>query len=575
MAQSFNRDFYAQEHKTIVEDASKKESSVKSFEQMEKDWRKYCSLWRSKPDLFLDFIQDPHSTFILFFYQRIILRIIFRYRLTFFTLTRGSSKSFIQILALMLKCIMFPGIKLTITAPQKQMAAAIAQQNCEAIWNFYPLLKKEVRSIRFEKDYTKLVFHNNSALDCVANAESSRGLRRNGLSIEEIIHDKFNEETLNSVLLPIMANNRLPVCGGEDPSELHKPICIVTTAGQKQSYAFEKLKEVLQDMAEGKSAFVLGSSFELPVMHNLLSGEYIQELREDSTFNLLSWEREYASVWSGTSENSLVTLEDFRKCRTLTQAEMKATDKECIYILSYDVARSEGSMNASSALTVFKCIPRGDGTYQKHVVNMFCMEGTHFLQQAIFLKQKVNDYNASCLVIDGNGLGAGIIDFLLTECDHNPPYSVINDSRYDKYKAQNSIPMIFVIKSQGKDTNASDIHNLFMNVVSNQELKFLESEAQARNRIRKKDAEQLNALLLPYINTDFLQEELMNLEYQQSGTQTKVRQISKGIGKDRYSSVSYGLFYIHLLEKKNKIRRDEQINVSDFFHGKAAKSGLQ
>lgn len=553
-------------------DFSKKRNSVKNFKEMEKDWRRYLSLFRLKPDLFLDLILDPSSPFVLFFYQRLILRIMFRYRVTFFVLARGSSKSFLQILALYLRCIFYPKIKLTITAPQKQMASGISQANIEAIWDFFPILKREIKEIRFEKDYTRLVFWNGSRMDCVALAESSRGLRRHGLSVEEIIHERFDKDVLNSVIMPILANNRMAMCGGECPYEISKPVAYVTTAGAKQTYAFEKHMEVMRDMVEGKSAFVLGASFDLPVMHNLLSAQYIQDLREDSTFNLLSWEREYASVWSGTSENSLVSLEDFRQCRTIIQAENKATDKNAMYVLAYDVSRSEGNQNALSSLAVFKCIDRGDGSYQKFVVNQYSMEGTHFRNQAMFLKQKVNDFNAQILICDSNGIGAGIIDYLITECDSNPAYSVVNDSRYDKYKLQNSIPMVFVVKSQAKETNASDIHNVFINAIAHHQVKFLITEHQARQKVKKKQADEVTQILRPFVETDFLQEELMNLEYHQSGNTTKVKQISKSIGKDRFSAIEYGLFWIINKERQNKAKKENVIDISSFFMGRKAKS---
>src|SRR3954467_4001477 len=81
-------------------DATKKNDSLKSLKLMEDDWRQYLALFRAKPDLFLDFIKDKNSTFFLFFYQRVILRIIFQYRITYLVFARGSSKSFLQILAL-------------------------------------------------------------------------------------------------------------------------------------------------------------------------------------------------------------------------------------------------------------------------------------------------------------------------------------------------------------------------------------------------------------------------------------------------------------------------------------------
>jgi hypothetical protein len=264
---------------------------VKSFEQMLDDWRKYLALFRSYPDLFIDFILPKDSQFKLLFYQRMMLRVMFRYRKTFLTYTRGSAKSFTQILGKYIECILYPNSKIMITAPQKQMASSIAQQNIESIWTFIPALKNEVRQVRFEKDYTKLIFHNNSVLDVVANSESSRGLRRTGLSVEEIIHERFDEENFNTVILPIMANNRFPACGGEDPYELHKKITIVTTAGTKQSFAFNVLKEYLHDMVNGKSAYVMGSGYELATGFGLLSLDYINDLKESENFNPISFLR--------------------------------------------------------------------------------------------------------------------------------------------------------------------------------------------------------------------------------------------------------------------------------------------
>lgn len=539
---------------------------VKSFEQMQGDWKKYLSLFRSYPDLFIDFILPKDSKFKLFFYQRMVLRVMFRYRKTYFTFTRGSSKSFLQVLSKYIECILYPDIKIMITAPQKQMASQIAQQNIEAIWGFMPILKNELRQIRFEKDYTKLIFHNGSVLDVVANSESSRGLRRHGLSAEEIIHERFDEENFNTVILPIMANNRLASCGGEDPYELHKKIAIVTTAGTRQSFAFNVLKEYLYDMVLDKSSYILGAGYGLATSFGLLSLDYINDLKESANFNPISFMREYGSIWTGSSENSLVDLETFRKARVLKYAEEKAVnDKNIEYVLSYDVARSEGNANAQSALVVIKLIPKGDGTYSKHVVNIYTFEGSHFREQALFLKQKVNDFRARILVVDANGLGQGLIDQLILEIDSNPPYEVVNDERYAKFKTANSIPMIFAIKSQSKDTNSSDIHNLFIRWIGNNQVKFLQSESKAKAQFKNKDDSKLAQYLRPYIMTDFLQEEIMNLEYKQSGHRTEVKQVSKSIQKDRFSALEYGLFWVYLEEQRNKTLREEDIGDVDLF----------
>lgn len=560
----------------IDENFKESKYSNRTFDDMYEDWRKHLALFRSYPDLFIDFILPENSKFELYLYQRQILRAMFRYRRTFFTLTRGSSKSFTEILGKYIECILYPNIRIMITAPQKQMASQIAQQNIESIWNFMPILKGELRKIQFEKDYTRLTFHNNSILDVVANSESSRGLRREGLAVEEIIHERFNEDNFNEVILPIMANNRVTACGGDDPFEKHKKIAIVTTAGTKQSFAFNMHEEYRSAMKNGEDAFVLGASYELATSFGLLSLSYINDLKESPNFNPISFTREYGSVWSGSSEDSLVDLETFRKSRILDKAEEKALDKNAEYVLTYDVARSEGVQNAQSALVVIKITPKGDGTYSKHVVNIYTFEGSHFREQALFLKQKVNDFRAKILVIDSNGLGQGLIDQLIVDIDTNPPYEVVNDERYHKFKTSDSIPMIFTIKSQSKDTREADMNNLFYRWVGNNQVKFLYSESQARGDYKVSYGDETK-FLRPYTQTDFLQEEIMNIEYTASGNNINIRQISKSIQKDRFSALKYGLFWIHLEEKKNQSKNNQSLgDISKFFMGrKASKTHIR
>jgi reverse gyrase len=98
-------------------DSSKKNNSHKSFEEMKKAWRKYCEYWKSYPDRFIDAIKPHDCKIDLYPYQRIWLRILFRYQKVYITATRGTAKSFTEILALYLRCIMFPGLKLFISAP--------------------------------------------------------------------------------------------------------------------------------------------------------------------------------------------------------------------------------------------------------------------------------------------------------------------------------------------------------------------------------------------------------------------------------------------------------------------------
>src|SRR5690606_3981115 len=103
-------------------------------------------------------------------------------------------------------------------------------------------------------------------------------------------------------------------------------------------------------------------------------------------------------------------------------------------------------------------------------------------------------------------------------------YSVVNDDRYDKYKKPNSIPILFLVSAGTAQTKNSNIINVFMTTIANKDVKILKSETNMRGEIRDKDGAKLAEKLLPFIQTDRLVDEIMNLEYVQSGNSTKVQQ---------------------------------------------------
>lgn len=153
----------------------------------------YINYFMAYPDLFLDLIKPQDSNFSLFFYQRIVLRAIMRYKEVYVTACRAFSKSFLSILGIMLQCIFIPGTKRFICAPNKSQAAQIAKEKIMEIYDKFPLIRREViggdvseMPGNFGKDYVTLKFRNGSIFDVVGALDSQRGGRRNGGLIDEI-----------------------------------------------------------------------------------------------------------------------------------------------------------------------------------------------------------------------------------------------------------------------------------------------------------------------------------------------------------------------------------------------------
>lgn len=538
----------------------------RTLEETVEDWVKYLSLWKSYPDYFIDFISDESTKIELHPYQRLFLRAYFRHKRVFISAARGSSKTYTEILAMYLQCIFYPGIDKFITAPLKEMAAVVSQETIEDIWDHFPVLKHEIEKKEFGKDKTVLRFFNGSKLSIVQMNDNSRGLRRHGGSVEEIVHPKFDPDKLHKVVIPMMSKQRTLVCGGIDRHEIHGQEWYCTSSGTRQSYAFDKLKEINKRMINGESAIVLLADYTLGCMHGILNVDQVEEQR--NTISLFDFQREYLNIWTGSSDKSLVNLKDLNDCRILDEAEDSSTDKEAEYVLAFDVARAEGSKNAQSALCVIKIKKKNNFEYSKHLVNLYSFEGTHFLEQAKFLKKQVEKYKAKVLIIDSNGLGKGIVDYLVTDIDSNPVYSVINDDRYDKYKTPTSIPMIYSLSTNTAGHKNSDIFNRFVTTISNKDVKLLKHSAVFKVEMLSqrgiKDPEKQAEKLRPYMMVDLLCDEISNLEHRQRGNETAIHQISKEMPKDKFMAFCYGLYWIYLEEQKNKLQSKENLGWENY-----------
>lgn len=69
--------------------------------------------------------------------------------------------------------------------------------------------------------------------------------------------------------------------------------------------------------------------------------------------------------------------------------------------------------------------------------------------------------------------------------------------------------------------------------------------------------------LKPYTLTSILREEMLNLREENEGTNIILKQANKGIKKDKFSALEYGLYYIKQEEddkkKKKKFNAKEWI----------------
>lgn len=528
----------------------------------------YCTFFSAYPDLFLDLIKPENSGFQFFFYQRIFLRACLRYRLVYTTAPRAFSKSFISILAILLICIFRPGMKEFICAPGKEQSAKIAKEKLVEIFGIWPLLEKELEKQNYGKDYVELFFKNGSKFDVVGALDSQRGGRRHGGLVDEIRdHDG---DTINEVVLPLMNVSRRTTKGILNPYEPHQCQFFMTSAGSKASYAYEKLIEVLQtEVINPKQAFVWGCDYRVPMKCGLLPKDYLQEIKSSSTYKEETFAREYLGLWTGSSEESWFDYEKISRRRTLLNPETHqkiVRGSKAFYLLSVDVGR----LSCQTVCCVFKVMNKKD-VLHANLVNIYVIgkndKNRHFEQQALELKKIIAAFDPREIVIDGNGLGVGLLDFMIRPTIDGetgityPPYGSCNNEDYIKIQPKDCQRIIYVIKAN--NTLDGKIHGNCYSRLTSGLVQFLVNERVAKNKLMEQKSynnlslEKKVKRLMPHEMTSDLFEEMSNLRLKSNaGLDIKLEQIRTHKTKDKFSAFEYGLWRIKELEdqiiKKNR-----------------------
>ena len=545
--------------------------------------RKYVAFWREYPDLFIDFMvrgtrtEAKEGEFQFYFYQRVFLRSVMRFQYVYAVFPRAYSKSFLSVMALMCRCILYPGAHLFVTSGGKEQGASILQSKVEELCRLIPSLNREIDWGRGKtltgKDKVRYVFKNGSVLDNLAARESTRGQRRHGGLMEECVG--IDDTILREVIIPVMAISRRAKDGTTNEAEpLNKSQIYITTAGYKGTFPYDRLIGFLVRMVtQPDRCMVLGGTWRTPVGMGLQSKTFITDQKNEGTYNEASFDREYESKWSGTVEDAFFNGEHFNRNRKLLQPEYEHSGRSAAgayYVLSADVGRK----GCDTVVCVFKVTPQAQGPSIKSLVNIYTMTDEHMEDQAIKLKKLFYKYKARTLVIDGNGLGIGLVDYMIkSQEDENgdfyPDFGVENDDEgyYKKYRTQNTeYDALYVLKANAPIN--TECHSNAQSQLASGKVKFLIDERSAKEKLmgtqkgQKMKPEERAEYLKPFTLTSILKEEMMNLREENEGINIILKQANRSIRKDKFSAFEYGLYYIKLEEDKKK--KHKRFNAKDW-----------
>jgi hypothetical protein len=184
-------------------------------------------------------------------------------------------------------------------------------------------------------------------------------------------------------------------------------------------------------------------------------------------------------------------------------------------------------------------------------------------------------YKCTDLVIDTNGIGLGVYDFIIRDVFDNetgqlyPALSCCNDKvMEERCKVKNAQKAIWSIKANAQFNN--DMCILLRSGFQKGKINLLISEFEAEEILRdsikgftKLSISEQIKYKMPYIQTTLLINELINLEHEVKGVNIKVKEKS-GMRKDRYSSLGYNYWVQCQLERNLAKPKQTTTNISSY-----------
>lgn len=316
-----------------------------------------------------------------------------------------SHNTWTEVADMFLMAIRYPNITLSLSAQTLENSAKLLKDKYNEITKQYPLFFNEITKTSFSKSYASIEFNNRSTIDVIANSQSSKGLRRNRLNIEE--SNLMDNVTFDDALAPVVEVGRMTA--GKlsiiNPEELNQQINFYTTPGFKASSEHERSINVYHDMVDLKGSILLGSDWMLGCWYGRGSSK-ANIIKKKSNMSPIAFQMNYGGTWVGSSDGALVNINRLLNCRTLTEPELESSNPSDEFYMGVDVARSQKKTNNQSSIAIGKVIRDNSGKIKEiQLSNLIHMSNTlNFATQACIVKRIRKRYNARKVVVDGNGL---------------------------------------------------------------------------------------------------------------------------------------------------------------------------
>ena len=562
-------------------------ANVKTQREIEKDkeqkimetvaWR--AGYYRANPQRFVSEVLGIH----LKLFQKILIWAMMHFNFVMYLAARGQGKTFLTALFCCVRCILFPGTKIVVSSGTLKQANEVLLKIQDDFMKRSPILCSEIEKCNIGQNDATIGFHNTSWIKTRTSSENSRSARANIIIVDE--YRMVDENVLNTVLRKFLTSPRQPKYLEKSEykhlQERNKEI-YMSSAYFKSSWAYRKAQSyTLSFFDDKKKYFICGLPYQVSVKEGLLSKEQIEDEMSELDFNELVQSMEMECLWFGDTDGSLFNFDDLSNRRKIKNAFLPLqfyNDKITIpklgvsekRILSIDVALMRSTRkkdNDSAAIYINSLVQTDSTSYQSNFVYGDAFEGLTTDELGLVAMRYFYKYKCTDLVLDTNGLGIGVYDFIIKD-QYDPEtgetykaLTCVNDREMaERCKVKDAKPVVWSVKATAKFNN--EICVLLRNGIQNGKINFLIAEQNADDVLKeyykgynKMSLSEKIALKTSYVQTTMAIYELVKLEHEVKDGNIKVKEVS-GMRKDRYSSIAYSYWCACQLELKLKPKSD-------------------
>lgn len=546
---------------------------------------KRASYYRANPQRFVSELMNIR----LKTFQKILIYAMMKYDYFYFVAARGLGKTYLVSLFAVVRCILYPDTKIVAFSATFKQGKEIVLKITDDFMIHSPFLCNEIKKTSTGINDCGVWFKNGSWIQVRVAGETSRGARANCIIGDEM--RMIPRKVYDTVMRPMNATPRQPGYLNNPKyahlKEMNKEF-MMSSAWYKQSEMYETVKAYTANFLDDKrNYFICDLPYQLSISEGLLMRESIENEMSEETFSDIAFMMEREGKFYGSSsdalfnfnvlngrrilQNSLHNLE-FYKEMSVPIPKKQLNEKR---ILSLDIAllASRKHDNDASCFCLSQCIFSDNSNPISNITFVDTKEGLLTEELGLLTMRYFYQYDCDYLAIDCNGVGQSTLDYIMSD-RYDPLYGetykamtvINNDDLAIRCKVKDANKCVYAIKATAKQNNdmclalRAAIQNGYVNLLINENDMDDKWVKQIKNYNKLTD-NQKALLKLPYYQTSFLIDELINLDHEIVNGLVKVKE-KTGMRKDRYSSLIYNYYVVDQIKIKKKAKETTN-NLAD------------